>query len=325
MSEESKHSDAATSHSVAPRFLLFPFGAAVGQVLLMAYGPDLSWPACLLTIGTVSYFWFNVAGSFHETVHHTLFDSVRANVWLGRAIGTFTLIPYTAYKETHRLHHAYLNTPDDTELWPYGDPTWSKPSRRLFAWLDVFASLIVTPIIYGRVAWMKTSRVKPEVRRTIRREYLGLLAFWMIVGVAAIWAVSQGHLRASVFHPLWLSPLWLSYTLNTLRKFTEHLGMGSLDQVRGTRTVIGPGLLTNIGSYFNFDIYIHGPHHRFPKARHYELPQKLRELQSTSEDQLPVFPTYRAAVLDMLPSLFYNPAVGLNVETPGESIVRRAA
>ena len=85
-----------------------------------------------------------------------------------------------------------------------------------------------------------------------------------------------------MFHPLWLSPLVISYGLNTIRKFTEHLGMGSFDPVQGTRTVIGPGLVTRISSYFNFDIYVHGPHHRYPKAQHYELPQKLAEPEAAN-------------------------------------------
>lgn len=313
------------SHSVAPRFLLFPLGAALGQVLLMVYGGQLSAWGQVLAIATVSYFWFNVAGSFHEVAHQTLFRSTRANIWLGRAIGTFVLIPYTAYKETHRLHHAYLNTPSDTELWPYCDPTWSRRSRQIFAWLDVVGALITTPIIYGRVAWMSNSRLRPDVRRTIRREYAAILATWTLVLVSIGCALARGVLQPSMFHPLWLSPLVISYALNTIRKFTEHLGLASFDPVLGTRTVIGPGLITRISSYFNFDIYIHGPHHRYPKAQHYELPRKLAELEAAHPEGMPIFPTYRAAMRDMLPSLLRNPAVGHNVEAAEPPALERAA
>jgi fatty acid desaturase len=325
MCNATDHTPTQNSHRVAPRFLLFPIGAAAGQLMLMLWGPELSWSGQLLAIAAVSYFWFNVAGSFHEVAHHTLFRSVRANVWLGRAIGTFVLIPYTAYKETHRLHHAYLNTPDDTELWPYCDPTWSRRSRQIFAWIDIAFALITTPIIYGRVAWMSNSRLRPDVRRTIRREYAGILAVWTAVLGLIVWRLAAGTLHPAMFHPLWLSPLVISYGLNTLRKFTEHLGLASFDPVLGTRTVIGPSLVTRISSYFNFDIYIHGPHHRYPKAQHYELPQKLRELQAARPEGMPVFPTYRAAMLDMFPSLLQNPAVGHNVTSAEPPALHRAA
>jgi fatty acid desaturase len=297
---------------MAPRFLLFPILALIGQLAVMAYGPSLPLVWQILAIAGVGYFWFNVAGSFHEVVHHTLFRSEAANVWLGRMIGSFVAIPYTAYKESHRLHHAYLNTPQDTELWPYSDPSWSRRSRLFFAWADILISIILTPIIYGRVYWMRNSPLKPQTLRTIRREYLGLLAAWGTAIGASIWLVRSGRIDGAAFHPLWLSPLAISMSLNTIRKFTEHLGMESLDPVLGTRTVIGPSLITRLSSYFNFDIYVHGPHHRYPRAQHTELPVRLRELQSEAAEPIPVFPTYRAAMLDMFPCLFRNPGVGAN-------------
>ena len=69
--------------NIAPRFLLFPILAVIAQIALMAHGPSLPVFWQVVAIGGVGYFWFNVAGSFHEVVHHTLFQSRAANVWLG--------------------------------------------------------------------------------------------------------------------------------------------------------------------------------------------------------------------------------------------------
>ena len=44
------------------------------------------------------------------------------SIWTGRLLGTMMFTPYTAYREVHIRHHAYLNTPRDWELWPYSDP-----------------------------------------------------------------------------------------------------------------------------------------------------------------------------------------------------------
>lgn len=306
-----------SSTPVALRFLAFPIGAAIGQVLLMLDGHQLPSVAAAAAILLVTYCWFNVAGSFHESAHQTLFRSVRANVWLGRIIGTLIFIPYTAYKETHRLHHAYLNTEKDPELWPYGNPAWSRRSRRVFAWIDLLFALVTTPVIYGRVAWIRPSLIKTETRRVIVGEYLAIALFWLLVVLLTWQAMATGHLSGSAMHPLWLSPLVLSYSLNCGRKFTEHLGLASTHPVYGTRTVMGSGWLTRLSSFLNFDIYIHGPHHRFPRARHDELPRRLEELKHQATEPLPVFASYREAVLDMLPSLLANPAVGTNVSDRG--------
>ena len=94
---------------------------------------------------------------------------------------------------------------------------------------------------------MRNSPLNPDVRRTIRREYLALIAAWGAAIGLAVWLVQSGRIDANRFHPLWLSPLAISMSLNTLRKFTEHLGMASLDPLAGTRTVIGLAVQQAVG------------------------------------------------------------------------------
>lgn len=295
-----------------PRFLAFPLLAATLHALLILRWDEWSWGWRVVVILLDAYCWFCVGGSFHEAAHQTLFRSPRANLWWGRVVGTFIGIPYSVYRETHRSHHAYLNTAADFELWPYSSPCVPKWVRRVFVWLDIVGGVVTAPLIYGRIAFVRPSRITPQARRAIVGEYLALMIVWGGVLGVLLTLLHRGHLQWSDLNPLWLLPLVLSPAMNTLRKFQEHLGLSSTDPVLGTRTVIGPGLLTRLLSYFNFDISIHGPHHRYPRARHDELPDRLREWRSRAPTDLhpPVFATFWGAWRDMLPCLWRCPAVG---------------
>ncbi len=260
------------------------------------------------------YFLLCFGSCFHETVHLTLSRKRWFDVGLGELIGTVMFTPYTVYRESHIRHHAYLNKPSDWELWPYSDPTKSKTFRRVFAWFDLFAGAVAAPIIYGRIFFDKNSPITdPQMRRTIRKEYIaaGLMgAFWIAGGILGM---KQGWLDTERI--LWLLlPATIYGFMQTARKFTEHLGMQSYDPLIGTRTVIGKGMLTRLAAFVNFDIIVHGPHHRYPKAPHEALEDKMIQNQTANPQvAYPVFPSYFAAMRAMLPSLLTNPGVGMNV------------
>jgi fatty acid desaturase len=284
-------------------FLLFP---SITGITVCWYG---TWPWLeAVIVAWTSYFFLCGTSMFHEFTHrHT---HPRCRGW-ARVIGTLILIPATAYRESHVRHHAYLNKPVDWELWPYSDPQRSRLFRIVFAWIDLFAGFLTSPLIYGRIYWHRHSPLPPKSRTAIAWEYLGILVFWgaalAIIGSCSQWT---GFLRA------WVLPWGLAGILQTGRKFTEHLGMSSYDPLRGTRTVYGGGLLTRVCSYLNADIFIHGPHHRSPKVTADELHAFARSLQQqTGEDPLPFFTSYAAATRNMLPHLLLNPGVGENART----------
>ena len=62
----------------------------------------------------------------------------------------------------------------------------------------------------------------------------------------------------------------------------------------------------------NFDIFVHGPHHRHPKVAHNLLLKKMQDYKQTTKDEFPVHPTYRCAAWSLLPFLFRNAGVGMN-------------
>jgi fatty acid desaturase len=295
-----------------PRFLMFPLLAVVTYpAFLLGWGGDVWWVQAAWVV-FLAYCWFCIGGSFHEAAHQTLFRNPALNLWYGRVLGLLMGIPYTAYRESHRRHHAYLNTSADYELWPYCDPRCSLAFRRLFVWVDLVFGVITAPVIYTRIYFVNDPRLPKDARRQIGWELLASALYYGLTAAAfAVWAVRTGWDWGS-FDPVWLLPLVLAPMFNTARKFVEHLGLGSTDPFLGTRTVIGGNALSRLFSYFNFDLAIHGPHHRFPRAQHFELEQKFQALRQPHEAQqsIPLFSSYRAALWDVAPKLWTNPATG---------------
>ena len=72
----------------------------IGDVLLRTY---------LVSLGTVMA---------HEGVHGHLGRTRAANFWWGRIALLPSMVPFTNFRRTHQLHHAYTNLPDQ-------DPTTS--------------------------------------------------------------------------------------------------------------------------------------------------------------------------------------------------------
>lgn len=318
---ESPNSARDSLWSIWPRFLLFPVLAiAAFPPFIAGWGGDHP-VVRVLWVAFLTSCWFCVGGSFHESTHHTLFRNSRTNVRWGRILGILTLIPYTAYRETHRLHHAWLNSPADPELWPYSDPGKSLAFRRMFVWIDLFAGVVTAPYIYSRLYWHRDPRLSAEVRRTIRREYFAMLAAWSAAAFCVVAWMRIIHWDWWLFDPVWVLPLLLAPMLNTARKFVEHLGLTSTDPFLGTRTIRAGNLVSRFFSYFNFDIAIHGPHHRYPRARHFELGPRLDGYRAAHpEADVPIFSSYASAWLNVFPLLWRNPATGLpSSSSPPES------
>lgn len=296
----------AEKHSGRRLLRFFPGCLAVYG--LAAGWPGDAWPWVVLWTAVLAYGYFCWTSCYHELAHQTLTGRPSFDIAFGKALGVLMLVPYDTYRECHIRHHAYLNRPDDWELWPYSDPKASRAFRIAFVWFDLLLGVLAAPVIYGRIYFHKDSPLRPEVRREVRNGYLMTVAFWAVVYAAVayfgVWAA---------FVKVWLVPYYIAGVLQTGRKLTEHLGMASYDPMLGTRTVLGRGLLTRVTTYLNFDIFVHGPHHRHPRTPHDQLRRQMTEyLQRNPETDFPVFPSYTAAVRAMLPYLFKNPGVGMN-------------
>ncbi|MBX3427430.1 MAG: fatty acid desaturase [Pirellulales bacterium] len=291
-----------------PRLASVPLAAAGMLIADTTYVADRPWLAAIMALftATMMFCW---TSALHEAAHQTLWKSRFWSVLWGRLLGAFMFTPYTTYREAHIRHHAYLNSPRDWELWPYTDPDASLAFRRAFVWFDLLAGVIAGPIIYGRIYFSAKSPIKsPAIRQTIRWEYVGIVALWSVIwGVVACLGWWPRHARCV------LLPMYLAALMQTGRKFTEHLGMASFDPLLGTRTVLPRKWLLRLSSFLNFDIFIHGPHHRHPRLVHTQLESKLDEYRGANpETTYPAYERYWKATLAMLPCLWRNPGCGVN-------------
>ena len=289
------------------RFQFLP-GAAFGIGALAMQWPTAHWGWAIAWTVMTSYFMFCWTSCFHETVHQTLTSKKGTSIWLGRFLGTLMFVPYGIYRESHIRHHAYLNKPHDWELWPYSDPKSPLWFRRIFVWFDFFFGSFTAMITYGRIFFHKDSPIKESQRKAVIGEYLFAVAFWgTLFALFTVYDFWGGFARG------WLIPYMIAGMYQNGRKFTEHMGMSSYDPMHGTRTVVGQNWWTKLCTYLNFDIFIHGPHHRHPRVAHRKLRQKMNEYaEAEPELQYPMFRTYRQAIWDMLPFLWKNPGVGMN-------------
>ncbi len=291
-----------------PLWVLFPLGAVCLGVLAQPWATQSVW-IYLPLMAITAFVFLCYTSCFHETAHHTLSNSQSFSVIVGRTLGTLMFTPYGTYRESHIRHHAYLNKPTDFELWPYSDPAAPLWFRRCFVWLDLLLGFIVSPLVYGRTFLSKTSPIRrPELRRTIAWEYVLIFVFWSaVIGIVA-WQNWWFQLLT-----VWVIPHWVAGILQTGRKLTEHLGMASYDPLMGTRTVGGKNWFTRFCTWMNFDIFVHGPHHRHPRLGHTQLIDKMASYTQMSAADFPLYPSYTRATIAMFPSLFRNPGVGINV------------
>jgi len=290
-----------------PLYVLFPLGVVCLWAIAQPWATQ-SVAVYLPLMAMTSFVFLCYTSCFHETVHHTLGNSKWFSIVVGRILGTVMFTPYSTYRESHVRHHAYLNKPNDFELWPYSDPNVSLWFRRGFVWLDVFFGFIISPMVYGRTFLCKASPVTdPKIRRAIVWEYVLIFAFWIVVAAIATWQQWWFQLIT-----VWLIPHWVAGIMQTGRKLTEHLGMASYDPLMGTRTVVGTNWWTRFCTWMNFDIFVHGPHHRHPRLGHTQLIEKMGSYAQTAQAAFPVFGSYHKATLAMLPWMFKNPGVGVN-------------
>lgn len=292
---------------------------ALGMFMIARPWPSGQYAVTAGWILFTAYVFFCWTSAFHETAHQTFSLSSFRNLWLGRLLGTLMFAPYDAYRETHIRHHAYLNQPDDWELWPYCDPGRSLWFRRIFVWLDLLFGIVTAPIIYGRIYFHPNSPVTdPTIRRRIRNEYIAIIVFW-----GGLWTVTTVTGTWMLHAKMVLLPIALAGLIQNGRKLTEHLGMASYDPLLGTRTVVPNNPLIKLLSFLNFNIFVHGPHHRHARIPLEELQPRMESyIRDNPHVKYPVYPTYRSATLAMTPCLFKNPGCGINAgaQPPAEPI-----
>lgn len=262
------------------------------------------WPATVATWLGIAWLDHAALTRLHESAHGTLVRARWLNEALGITIGTLALTPLSVYRYVHHQHHAYLGGIRDPEFWPYNDVRCSRALRLAYAWSELTIGWILTPSLYSLRTARSWPRIAPHQRRRLAMEWCLLAAAWG--GVLGVVHTQGWWAEFIVAH---LAPAWIAGTLQTVRKFVEHIGMFGQGIMGVTRTVADRRRwVAAAASRSQLHVEHHGTHHRWARIPFYKLPEATEIVyEGTGTGRL--FATYGAAVRDMLPHLL-NPRVG---------------
>ncbi len=280
----------------------FPILAAVfflNQALLATalYFNSL-WVSVLLIL-TASHLMHGMLIGFHEASHGLLRKTRRLNEIDGVIIGIFSLMSFSLYRAAHQLHHAYLASERDVELWPFVIPATPRWARVLAAILELTFGLFFTPFLFVRTFLRADSPIRnKKLRRRIWSEFALTAVVWICLLTAVTWSGAWKY-----FLSLYLAPAFLAADMQSLRKYIEHVGLTGSTVNSSTRSIVSEGPLGQLVAFTLLHEPYHGVHHRHAGLPHAELPQLASELEPKSPGEVSPFPSYRHAMMHLLRSL----------------------
>src|ERR1700736_6162654 len=178
------------------------------------------WVSLLLML-FVSHLMHGMLIAFHEASHGLLRKSRRLNEIDGIIIGIFSFMSLSLYRAAHQLHHAYLATERDIELWPFvipGKPRWF---RVVAAILELNVGLFYTPFLFVRAFLRAGSPIRnKKLRRRIWEELALTAGVWFCLLAAVTW---WGAWKYFVW--IYLVPAFLAANMQRWRKYIEHVGL----------------------------------------------------------------------------------------------------
>lgn len=262
------------------------------------------WLAVIFVFVT-SHLMHGMLIGFHEATHGLLRKNRTLNEIDGVIIGTLSLMSFSLYRAAHQLHHAYLATERDEELWPFIHPRMNRGVRVLAALAELTMGMFFTPFLFFRTFLRKESPIRSKkVRRRIWAEF----ALMAIVWTGILSTLGYFHLW-TYFIWLHLAPAWLAGNMQSVRKYVEHVGLTGGTVNSATRSIVTEGWMA---TFLNFTLLhepYHGVHHWRSGLPHPELPRHAAALEPTVPEERPPFRSFGAAVWDLIINL-PDPKVG---------------
>jgi fatty acid desaturase len=281
-------------------------------VLLAPLPRGGQWAAAGLLVLALGHFMHGHLIAFHEAAHGSLCPVRWLNETFGVFIGIPALMSLSLFRAVHHTHHAFLATEKDEELWPFVQPATPRWARRLAAFGELVLGLFYTPLLFLR-AFLRPGTVIRE--RSVRRRIGGELAL-----VAVVWTFA---VAASAWWDLWtiglflyMLPAMVAGSMQTLRKYIEHMGLTGLTVLGVTRSVLPHRWTGRLVAFSLFNEPYHGTHHKYPRVPQAALPRLTPVLTPATWEPAP-FPSYRHALADMLGTLG-DPRIGAQwLRAPG--------
>src|SRR5687767_7582398 len=222
---------------------------SIGTLLLLPsnipqYIIDTLLRTYLMFIGTVMA---------HEGVHGHLGRTRAANSNWGRLALLPTMVPYTNFRKTHHLHHAYTNIPDQ-------DPDHFMKSRNL---IELVLRALAMPHHWFIWLW-KRGRIGKKDLIELILNYLVIFAPYavvlMVVGPSRLfWGMVPALVLVSVL-------LWYPFAVQT------HEGFSTGAAELRSHNYYGRSMY-----WFSLGLAMHREHHRQPKVSWIELKEYVED------------------------------------------------
>jgi fatty acid desaturase len=286
-------------------WLLFLGAFVLTQGLLFWSLTAGAWWAAVPLVMVLAHLMHGHLIAFHEAAHGSLCPHPRLNDALGIFIGMFSFMGFSLYRAAHHSHHSYLATERDEELWPFVLPSLPRWFRCLAAASELVLGLVYTPVLFFRAFIRRGTVIKNHNRRRRIWAELGLIGLvWVVVLALVAYFNAWKYLLV-----MYVIPAGLAGTMQSLRKYIEHMGLNGHTVLSSTRSVVNPGLLGRFLAFTLFEEPYHGVHHKFARLPHTVLPEFTDVLVPGEPPERAPFPTYSQALFDMLPTLL-DPKVG---------------
>ena len=183
----------------------------------------------------------------HESVHGHLGRTRRANFWWGRVALLPSMVPFTNFRRTHQLHHAYTNIPEQ-------DPDHFMKSRNF---LELSLRAIAMP--HHWFFWLrKRGRLKRSDLMELLLNYAGIFGLYAVV----LGFVGPTRLLWGMAPPLVLVSLllWYPFAVQT------HEGFSTGEAEARSHNYYGRFMY-----WFSLGLSMHREHHLQPKLSWIEL------------------------------------------------------
>lgn len=183
----------------------------------------------------------------HESVHGHLGHTRRANFWWGRIALLPSMVPFTNFRRTHQLHHAFTNIPDR-------DPDHFMKSRNF---VELALRAIAMP--HHWFFWLrKHGRMKHADVIELLLNYAGIVVLYsmvlMFVGPSRLfWGMAPPLILVSLL-------LWYPFAVQTHEGFST-----------GAAEARSHNYYGRFMYWFSLGLSMHREHHLQPKLSWIEL------------------------------------------------------
>jgi fatty acid desaturase len=217
--------------------------AAVGSLFI----PPVNGLHLALDVLLRTYLIFLGTVMAHESVHGHLGRTRRANFFWGRIALLPSMVPFTNFRRTHQLHHAFTNVPDK-------DPDHFMKSGNFF---ELAVRAIAMP--HHWFFWLrKRGRLHREDLVELFFNYVAIAALYAVV----LWFVGPTRLLWGMAPPLFLVSLllWYPFAVQTHEGFST-----------GAVELRSHNYYGKFMYWFSLGLSMHREHHLQPKVSWIEL------------------------------------------------------